>query len=74
MILIWESVNFARATYVFQVEEKSYRDKLHMIFGYIISAEKHKRSSLRELIPQTDTISVIHNDDFEDWKFKIASI
>ncbi|MGQ7856604.1 hypothetical protein ACUN24_20395 [Pedobacter sp. WC2501] len=72
--LIWESVNFARATFVFNVDQKSYLDKLYTVFGYIISPERHKRTSLRELIPQTEAIKVIQHDNFEEWKLKITNV
>ena len=71
LLLVWESINVARATYIFEVDVNSYRDKLETIFEYIVSTQKNKRSSLRGLIPQTDTIKVIQHDDFEDWKKKI---
>jgi hypothetical protein len=74
ILLIWESVNFSRATYIFQADKETYLDKLYNIFGYIISGEKHKRSSLRELIPQSNSINVIEHDDFASWKTKILRL
>lgn len=74
LLLIWESINFARATYIFHSDVESYTDKLHSVFGYIVSAEKHKRSNLRDLIPQSDTVSLIQHDDFQSWKHKLSML